>query len=47
MGMPIGVIGPSLVAGACLGGALGISINFIAPDTIANDSLYVMMAWGQ
>ena len=46
MGMPIGVIGPSLVSGACLGGALGIGINFIAPDTIANDSLYVMIGMG-
>lgn len=46
MGMPIGVIGPSLVAGACLGGALGISINFIAPETVANDSLYVMIGMG-
>ena len=46
MGMPIGIIGPSLVSGACLGGALGIGINFIAPETVANDSLYVMIGMG-
>lgn len=46
MGMPIGIVGPSIVSGACLGGALGISINFIAPNTVANDSLYVMIGMG-
>ncbi len=46
MGMPIGIIGPTLVAGGCLGGATGIIINFIAPATIANDSLYVMLGMG-
>ena len=46
MGMPIGIIGPSIVSGACLGGALGIGINFIAPETVANDSLYVMIGMG-
>lgn len=46
LGMPIGIIGPTLLAGGCLGGATGIIINFVAPQTITNDSLYVMLGMG-
>ncbi len=46
MGMPIGIIGPSLVSGACLGGAIGIVINYATSSNLANDSLYVMIAMG-
>ena len=46
LGMPIGIIGPTLLAGGCLGGATGILINFMAPNTIANDSLYIMLGMG-
>ena len=46
MGLPIGIIGPSIVSGACLGGAIGITINFIAPNSVANDSLYVIIGMG-
>jgi len=46
LGLPIGIIGPTLLAGGCLGGATGILINFLAPNTIANDSLYIMLGMG-
>ncbi|CAA0078398.1 H(+)/Cl(-) exchange transporter ClcA [BD1-7 clade bacterium] len=46
MGLPIGIIGPSLVCGACLGGAIGFIINYWQPATVANDSLYVMIGMG-
>lgn len=46
LGMPVGVIGPTLVAGGCLGGAIGIGINFLAPNSIANDSYYVLLGMG-
>lgn len=46
LGMPISTIGPSLVAGGCLGGAMGVIINFLAPVHIANDSFYVMLGMG-
>lgn len=46
LGMPIGVIGPTLLAGGCLGGATGILINSLAPNAIANDSLYILLGMG-
>ncbi len=46
MGMPIGIVGPSLVIGGCFGGVAGITINYLAPQTITNDSFYVMLGMG-
>ncbi|NRA42355.1 MAG: chloride channel protein [Pseudomonadales bacterium] len=46
MGLPIGIVGPTLVIGGCFGGASGILINFLAPNFITNDAFYVMLGMG-
>ena len=46
LGIPAGSIGPSLVIGACLGGALGIIGDMLYPGTSANTGLYAMMGMG-
>ena len=46
LGLPIGIVGPTLVIGGCFGGAAGIVINYLAPDSITNDSFYVMLGMG-
>ena len=43
VGLPVGVIGPTLVMGALLGGALGAAGNALAPDTASDPALYVML----
>lgn len=43
LGMPGGLIGPTLVIGACLGGALGLTANAITPDASSHVSLYVVI----
>ena len=43
MGMPIGVIGPSLLIGACLGGALGqVGVVFF-PQLASDQTLYIVI----
>ena len=43
MGMPIGVIGPSLLIGACLGGALGQVGATFFPEFASDQTLYIVI----
>lgn len=43
MGMPIGVIAPSLLIGACIGGFLGIVGAIMYPDLASNQALYIVI----
>jgi H+/Cl- antiporter ClcA len=43
LGMPGGVIGPSLFIGACLGGVMSIIGSTLAPDQAANSAFYVAL----
>lgn len=43
LGMPAGLIGPSLMIGACIGGSMGILGNAIFPDNAANIGFYVIL----
>jgi CIC family chloride channel protein len=46
LGMPVGVIGPSLLIGGCLGGLLGFAGSTIFPALSSDTSLYVVMGMG-
>ena len=43
VGLPVGVIGPTLVMGALLGGLLGAAGNALAPELASETPLYVML----
>ena len=43
LGLPGGVIGPALVSGACLGGALGLLVHAIYPDIVVEPAFYVLI----
>jgi H+/Cl- antiporter ClcA len=43
VGMPIGVIGPNLLIGACLGGAMGVAGGQIAPELASHPTLYIVV----
>lgn len=43
MGMPIGLIGPNLMIGACIGGALGAAIATFAPAIASDPVLYIVI----
>jgi len=43
IGLPIGVIGPSLLIGACVGGVLGLLGQMAAPDSASDITLYVVI----
>jgi hypothetical protein len=43
VGMPIGVIGPSLLLGACIGGALGIAGSLLVPQLASDPTLYIVI----
>jgi H+/Cl- antiporter ClcA len=43
VGMPIGVIAPSLVIGACIGGLMGIVGAIMYPDLASNQALYIVI----
>ncbi|MFT5710650.1 MAG: CIC family chloride channel protein [Halioglobus sp.] len=43
VGMPIGVIGPSLIIGACVGGILGLLGQLIVPDLASDYTLYIVL----
>ena len=43
LGIPGGIIGPSLVIGACMGGAAGLLVQIIFPQLNTNPNFYVMM----
>ncbi len=44
--MPIGLIGPNLLIGACLGGALGTIGQWLFPELASSRSFYVMLGMG-
>lgn len=43
MGMPLGLIGPNLLIGACIGGALGAGAVVLWPDVAADPVLYIVI----
>lgn len=43
MGMPLGMIGPNLMIGACIGGALGIAAMTFAPNIASDPVLYIVI----
>jgi H+/Cl- antiporter ClcA len=43
LGMPGGLIGPTLVLGACVGGVLGIIGNFLFPEQASPPGFYVIL----
>ncbi len=43
VGLPVGIIGPTLVMGALLGGLLGAAGNALAPGHASDPALYVML----
>ena len=43
VGLPIGVIGPSLLIGACLGGALGQAGSLVLPEHASQPVLYIVI----
>lgn len=43
LGMPLGLIGPNLLVGACLGGALGIGAAQYLPDIASEPALYIVI----
>ena len=46
MGLPAGLIGPTLVIGSCAGCALGIVGHGLAPELSASPALYAMLGMG-
>ncbi len=43
LGLPGGIIGPTLVSGACLGGALGFLVKAIYPEMVEAPAFYVLI----
>ncbi len=43
VGMPIGVIGPSLIIGACVGGILGLLGEIVIPGVASDYTLYIVI----
>ncbi len=43
VGLPIGVIGPSLIIGACVGGILGLVGQIVVPDIASDYTLYIII----
>lgn len=46
MGMPLGLIGPNLLIGACIGGALGALGNMVQPELASDPTLYIVIGMG-
>jgi len=46
MGIPAGLIGPTLFIGACAGGILGVAGATFAPETASSYAFYVMLGMG-
>ena len=45
-GLPVGVIGPSLLIGGCVGGLLGLAGGVLMPGSSSDVSLYVVLGMG-
>ena len=43
LGLPVGLIGPTFVIGACVGGVMGIIGNYFQPEAAASEGFYVML----
>lgn len=43
LGLPGGIIGPTLVSGACLGGALGLMVHAFYPSVVTEPAFYVLI----
>ncbi len=43
VGMPIGLIGPNLLIGACIGGAMGIAGGWIQPELASDPTVYIVI----
>jgi len=43
VGMPVGLIGPNLLIGACIGGALGFLGQSVMPEFASDPSLYIVI----
>ncbi len=46
MGLPGGLIGPSLVLGAMVGGSVGLTVSTLFPGEISSHGLYAMLGMG-
>lgn len=46
LGLPGGLIGPTLVVGACAGAACGMIAALLSPDMVSNPALYAMIGMG-
>ncbi|WP_339673597.1 chloride channel protein [Dasania marina] len=46
LGLPIGLIGPNLLIGACLGGAVGIVVESLFPGLNSQRGFYVLLGMG-
>ncbi len=46
LGLPGGLIGPTLVIGACAGAAMGGVAGLIAPESVSSPGLYAMIGMG-
>ena len=46
MGMPVGLIGPNLLIGACIGGILGKIGAMIQPELASDPTLYIVIGMG-
>ncbi len=46
VGIPVGIIGPNLLIGGCLGGAIGIIGHQLMPDLASGPTLYVVLGMG-
>jgi hypothetical protein len=46
VGMPVGLIGPNILIGACLGGVLGSAGIALSPDLASDPTLYIVIGMG-
>ena len=46
VGMPVGLIGPNLLIGACIGGVLSLSGMALNPQWVSDPTLYVVIGMG-
>ena len=46
VGMPVGLIAPNLIAGACIGAIVGALGGSLFPDVVADPTLYIVIGMG-